>query len=183
MANEMTSVVGVVQDIKDNLKQRNSSQKDEIAVMQAMLNDTSYSVDIYDKSGKIGDYCPADDFNNMVSSIISSTTKISKEEAKSLTEAHEVTKTEARSQVNISKEFINTYLNTGRKLPLGGRELTNFALSVRDVPERLKPCPRKVGIGDDGSGIYETPNKVIPAHIGLKAYGTCPPWIKEGVNK
>lgn len=179
MANELTSVVDVVKNIKDNLKQRNSSQKDEVTVMQAMLNDKSYSVDVYDKSGKIGEYCPAEDFNNMTASIIAATTKISKEEAKTLAEAHEVTKTEAKSQVGVSKQFIHTYLDTGRKLPLGGREKTNFALSLKDVPERTKPCPRKVGIGDDGSGIYETPNKIIPAHVGLKAYGACPPWIKE----
>lgn len=178
MANEV-SVLGLVKDIKDNLKQRNSSQKDEISVMQAMLNDTSYSVDVYDKSGKIGEYCPADDFNNMMGSIISATTKISKEEAKTLAEAHEVTKAEAKSQVGISKQFIHTYLDTGRKLPLGGREQTNFALSLKDVPERVKPCPRKVGVGDDGEGIYETPNKIIPAHVGLKAHGSCPAWIKS----
>lgn len=178
MANEVT-VKGLVKDIKDNLKQRNSSQKDEISVMQAMLNDTSYVVDVYDKSGKVGEYCPADDFNNMTASIISATTKIGKDEAKTLAEAHEVTKAEAKSQVGISKQFTLTYLETGRKLPLGGREETNFALSLKEVPERTKPCPRKVGVGDDGSGIYETPNKIIPAHVGLKAYGSCPPWIKE----
>lgn len=171
-------VTDLVKDIKDGLKQRNSSQKDEITVMQAMLNDTSYSVDVYDKSGKIGEYNPAEDFNAMTASIISATTKISKDEAKALAEAHEVTKAEAKSQVGISKEFIHTYLGTGRKLPLGGREETNFALSLKDVPERTKPCPRKVGIGDDGSGIYETPTKIIPAHIGLKAYSSCPAWVK-----
>lgn len=174
----MSNVNAIIEDIKTNLKQRNSSQKDEISVMQAMLNDTEYRVGIYDKSGKTGDYCPAEDFQSMVGSIISSTTKIGKDEAKALAESHEASKTEAKSMVGISKEFVNTYLKTNRKLPLGGREDTNFALSLKEVPERTKPCPRKVGIKDDGSSIYETPNKVIPAHAGLKAYGSCPPWIK-----
>lgn len=168
----------LVKDIKANLKQRNSSQKDEITVMQAMLNDTGYSVELYDKSGKIGVYCPAEDFNSMLSSVISSTAKIGREEAKVLAEAHEVTKTEAKSVVGVSKQFTLTYLETGRKLPLGGRPDTNFALSLKDVPERTKPCPRKVGVKDDGTSIYETPNKIIPAHIGLKAYGSCPIWVK-----
>lgn len=174
----MTNVNELLKDIKDNLKQRNSSQKDEIAVMQAMLNDTSYKVDVYDKSGVVGQYCPAEDFNAMAASIVSSTAKIGKEEAMSLVENHEVTKAEAKAMVGVSKEFINTYLQTGRKLPLGGREETNFALSTKNVPERTKPCPRRVGIGDDGSGIYETPIKVIPAHVGLKAWSSCPAWIK-----
>lgn len=177
MANTV-SVNEIIHDIKTNLKQRNSSQKDEITVMQAMLNDTTYNVGIYDKTGKVGEYCPAEDFNSMLSSVISTATKIGKDEAKSLAQAHEVSKGEARSMVNISKEFTNTYLKTNRKLPLGGREDTNFALSLKDVPERTKPCPRKVGIKDDGSSIYETPTKTIPAHVGLKAYGSCPPWVK-----
>ena len=45
----MANVNELLKDIKDNLKQRNSSQKDEIAVMQAMLNDNGYKVDVYDK--------------------------------------------------------------------------------------------------------------------------------------
>lgn len=173
----MANVRELVEEIKTNLKQKNSSQKDEISVMQAMLNDHEYSVDVYDKSGVIGQYNPADDFTSMAASIVSATAKIGKEEAKALVEAHEVTKGEAKTMVGISKEFIHTYLGTGRKLPLGGRAETNFALSLKDVPERTKPCPRKVGVGDDGSGIYETPNKIIPAHVGLKAYGSCPPWV------
>ena len=173
------NVVELVDDIRTNLKQRNSSQKDEIAVMQAMLNDTSYVVDVWGKNGKEGEYCPAADFNDMMTSIISSTAKISKEEARTLAEQHEVTKAEAKTQVGVSKQFILTYAETNRKLPLGGRQDTNFALSLKDVPERTKPCPRKVGVGDDGSGIYETPNKIIPAHKGLKAYSSCPAWLKD----
>ena len=34
-------------------------------------------------------------------------------------------KKEAEKFVNVSKEFVNTYLGTKRKLPLGGREKTN----------------------------------------------------------
>lgn len=168
----------LVKEIRDGLKQKNSSLKDEVRVMQSMLNDTSYKVGIYGKEGKEGDYCPAEDFKSMTASIISSAAKISKEEAKVLADSHNVSKTEAGSMVNISKEFINTYLDTGRKLPLGGREKTNFALSARKVEEKAKPCPIKVGVDEEGKGIYETPIKTIPAHIGLKAYGSCPSWIK-----
>lgn len=165
-------------EIKTNLKQKNSSLKDEVRVMQAMLNDTTFKVGIYGKDGKEGEYCPAEDFKNMASSVIASTTKISKDEAKSLTENYDVSKAEASSMVNVSKQFINTYLETGRKLPLGGREKTDFSLSTRDIEEKTKPCPIKVGVDENGKGIYETPNKTIPAHIGLKAYSSCPAWVK-----
>ena len=172
------AVTDLIKEINENLKQKNSSRKDEVTVMQAMLNDRDYSVGIYDKTGEIDRYCPAADFDSVKASIISSAAKISKEEAKALAESHEVTKQEASSMVNLSKQFMLTYMETGRKLPLGGRKDTNFAIALKDVPERTKPCPKKVGVKEDGSSIYETPNKVIPAHVGLKAYGSCPEWVK-----
>lgn len=173
------NVKDLLTEIKTNLKQKNASQKDEVRVMQAMLNDDSYKVAIYDKTGEVGSYCPAEDFKSMTASIISSAAKLSKEEARNLAMNHEASKAEAASMVGISKEFINTYLETGRKLPLGGRAETNFALSRKIVPEKVKPCPRKVGVKDTGEDIYETPNKTIPEHVGLKAYSSCPDWIKN----
>lgn len=174
----MSTVDTLVKEIHDGLKQKNSSQKDEVRVMQAMLNDTSFKVGIYGKNGKEGEYCPAEDFKSMASSIVASTTKINKEEAKGLIADYNVSKAEAGAMVNISKQFINTYLDTGRKLPLGGREKTNFALSSRLVPEKTKPCPKKVGIDEEGNDIYEKIEKTIPEHVGLKAYGSCPSWVK-----
>ena len=177
MANNV-SVESLIKEIKDGLTQKNSSQKDEIRVMQAMLNDTSFKVDVYDNNGKNGEYCPAEDFRGMVSSIVSSTAKITRDEAKVLTENYEASKNDAGTMVNISKEYINTYMHTGRKLPLGGRADTNFFLSARDVPEKTKPCPKKVGFDENGKAIYATPNKTIPAHMGLKAYSSCPKWLQ-----
>lgn len=174
----MTTVNDLVKEISDGLKQKNSSQKDEVRVMQAMLNDTSFKVGVYGKSGIEGEYCPAEDFKNMTASIISSTVKIGKAEAEELVKDYDVSKSEAATMVNVSKQFINTYLETGRKLPLGGREKTDFALCARQIPEKTKPCPKKVGVDDTGNPIYQTPNKTIPAHTGLKAYCSCPSWVK-----
>lgn len=171
------TVNALVKEIHDGLKQKNSSQKDEVRVMQAMLNDTSFKVDVYGKEGKEGEYCPAEDYKSMVASIISSTVKINKDEATALVQDYGVSKNEAASMVNISKQFVNTYLETGRKLPLGGRETTNFALSTRMIPEKTKPCPKKVGVDEQGNSIYDTPIKTIPAHVGLKAYSSCPKWV------
>lgn len=168
----------LLKEIKDGLKQRNASQKDEVRVMQAMLNDDSYKVDLYSKEGKVGEYCPAEDYKNMITTVISSTTKISKDEAKALAQEHEASKNEAATMVNISKQFTLSYLETNRKLPLGGRADSNFALSLKEVPEKVKPYPRKVGVDESGADIYETINKTTPAHIGLKAHGSCPTWLK-----
>jgi len=168
----------LIKEIKEGLKQRNASQKDEVRVMQAMLNDDSYKVDLYTKEGKVGEYCPAEDYKNMVGNIITSTTKISKEEAKALSQEHEASKSEAATMVNISKQFTLSYLETNRKLPLGGRSDSNFALSLKEVPEKVKSCPRKIGVDESGADIYETISRTTPAHVGLKAHGSCPVWLK-----
>lgn len=175
----MSKTHELINEIKAGLKQKNSSQKDEVSVMRCMLNDTDYKVGVYDKTGKIGEYCPAEDFRGMLSSVMSASAHISKDEADVLIRDHEISKAEASSVVGVSKEFVNTYLKTGRKLPLGGREGTNFSLITKTVPEKVKPCPKRVGVSEDGSGIYETPTKVIPEHTGLKAQGSCPEWVKN----
>ena len=77
-------VVDLINEIQENHKQVSSSQKDEVRVMQAMLNDTSYEVGIYAKEGKVDTYNPAKDFRKMQSGIVSSVTKIGKDEAEKL---------------------------------------------------------------------------------------------------
>lgn len=169
-------VSDLLAEIQENHKQVSASQRDEVRVMQAMLNDTSYEIGVYNKSGKIGDYCPAKDFKSMQTNIVSSVTKISKDEAAKLVENYEATKADATSMVSISKEFINTYLSSGRKLPLGGREKSNFALSEKVVPRTEKTYQRRVLA--DGEVNWEPGKKTIPEHKGLKARSSCPSWVK-----
>ena len=63
-------VKDLVQEIAVNLSQKSASQKDEVRVMQAMLNDKTYVVGEYNKSGKIGDYCPYDDSRKLIESYL-----------------------------------------------------------------------------------------------------------------
>lgn len=170
-------VNALVTEIKESRKQKSASQKDEIRVMQAMLNDTSYEVGVYGNKGKVDTYNPAQDFRKMQANIIASTTKISKEEAASLANGYEVTKNDATTMINVSKEFINTYLSCGRKLSLGGREDSNFALLVKDTPKTEKVYQRRT-VAEDGSVSWEPCSKVIPAHKTLKAKSSCPAWVK-----
>lgn len=170
-------VVDLINEIQENHKQVSSSQKDEVRVMQAMLNDTSYEVGIYAKEGKVDTYNPAKDFRKMQSGIVSSVTKIGKDEAEKLVDAYEVTKADATTMVDVSKEFVNTYLNSGRKLALGGRETSNFALSAKDVPRTEKTYQRRT-VDSNGNVTWEPGQKTIPAHKGLKARSSCPSWVK-----
>ena len=42
----------VLTTIKQSVKQHSASTKDEITVMQSMLNDRDYGVEIYNKNGR-----------------------------------------------------------------------------------------------------------------------------------
>lgn len=174
----MESVKSLVKEIKSNLSQVSSSQKDEVRLMKAMLNDTSYEVDIYDKSGKIGTYNPSKQFRSMMSSVVSSTAKISGEEAKSLVDSYEFKKSDAESLVDFSKEFVNTYLKTGRKLPLGGRKKSNVSLVLKDIKETSRRYPRKVGVNADGTDKYEKGIVKVGAYEAVKVIAPCPSWVK-----
>lgn len=165
----------VLNEIKSGLSQRSSSQKDEVRVMRCMLNDPTYSVGIYDRSGKIGDYCPYEDSRSMLGNVINEATGIQLKEAKALANAFEFTNKEASSMVNISKEYINTYLHTGRKLPLGAREKSNASLLLKEVPQSKKKYPNAIGDSSDRSS-GET---IVPAHESVKVSAPCPNYLKK----
>ena len=173
----MTTVNELLAEINDNHTQVSSSNRDEIRVMQAMLNDESYEVGVYGNKGQIDTYCPAKDFKHMQTNIVSSVTKISKDEATNLVSSYQATKTDANTMVNLSKEFVNTYLNSGRKLPLGGRKDSNYALSAKTVPETEKTYQKRT-MDENGEISWVSCTKTIPEHKGLKARSSCPSWVQ-----
>ena len=170
----------LVEEIKESLnKNRNCSQEDEVKVMQAMLNDKDFKVDLYNRKGEVNEYCPAKEFKRMESSIIASALKISKDEAASLMDDYQVSKSEAEAMVNISKQFINTYVDTDRKMSLGSRTDRHLQIGKKVVPERSRPCPKKIGVSEDGKSIYESPIVTKPEHITLKVYALEPGGTEE----
>lgn len=174
------TVIELIKEINETRTQTSASTKDELRVMQAMLNDNEFVVDVYGKSGAIGQYCPCEDAHNMAANIIKGAAKITTKEAEHLADNYEFTKQDASTFVNISKEFINTYVETGRKLPLGGREKSNIALSKKIKEERSNKFPKKVGVNDDGTDKYEScGDGVIPSHNSLRVHSSCPPWLKN----
>ena len=174
-----STVMELVKEINETRTQTSASAKDELKVMQAMLNDREFVVDVYGKTGVIGQYCPSDDAHTMAANIIKGATKMTTKEAELLAENYGFTKSDANTFINISKEFINTYVETGRKLPLGGREKSNIALSKKVKGERSNNFPKKVGVNDDGTDKYESCGEgMIPTHNSLRVHSSCPPWLK-----
>lgn len=175
---ENTNVRELIAEIKGSLSQKSASQKDEVRVMREMLNDMSYEVGVYGKDGLEGTYCPAKEARQMISSVIASTTKISNAEAEQLANNYEFKKSEASAMVGISKQFVNTYLETGRKLPFGGREYSDISIIGKDVEATTRPYPKKVGIDEEGKAIYETAQIEVKPHRSAKIISSCPSWIK-----
>lgn len=173
------TVNGLINEIKTNLTQQNSSRKDEIRVMQAMLSDDSYEVGIYNKDGMESTYNPAGEFKGMCASIMSRAAKISTAEATELMKNFTPNKSEAATMVDLSKEFMNTYLQTTRKMHLGGRKKLNVSMTLTEVPKSEKSFPRKIGVNDDGTNVYAKTPVTIPAHQTVKVTASCPDWLKK----
>ena len=147
--------------------------------MNAMLNDPEFKVDIWGRNGIEGQYCPYDEARSMVANIIKDTTKITSQEASDLASKYKFGKQESRVMIDISKEFINTYIETGRKLPLGGRADSNISIAKKVKEARNNTFPKKVGVNNDGTDRYETVDQgIIPAHGSLKVYSPAPSWLK-----
>lgn len=171
-------VKDLVNEIKTNLSQTSSSHKDEVRVMRAMLNDESFEVGLYSKDGQVGTYNPCSDFRDMCANVVSGVAKIPVAEAQTLAANYEAKRSDAETMVNISKEFVNTFIQTGRKLPLGGRETSDVALSLKQVPETTRSYPKKVGVNDDGSDRYSKAPTKVGAHDSIRVHAPCPSWIK-----
>jgi hypothetical protein len=173
-----STVNTLLKEIKKSQTQVARSAKDEVRVMRAMLNDTSYEVSTYDNNGPTGSYCPAKDFKAMCASVIAGAAHISNAEATAMMENYNVSNKDASAMVNVSKEYINTYMQTGRKLFLGGRETSAISLSGKHVPESTRLYPEKVGVNNDGTPRYKKTPSSVPAHESIRVHAPCPPWVK-----
>lgn len=172
------TVTTLLNEISENLSQTSSSRKDEIRVMQAMLSDPDYEVNVYGRDGIESTYNPTKDFRAMCASVISNAAKVPTAEAVQLMEGYSVRKGEAKAMVDISKEFVNTFLKTGRKLPLGAREKSDVSLSLKKVEASTRMYPQKVGVNDDGTDRYSKTPTSIPAHESVRVHAPCPGWVK-----
>ena len=183
MSKEVMSVKEIIQSISKNRTQTSANSKDEIRVAQAMMNDPTFSVDVYGKEGKIATFSPYAAMHDFAATVIQNATKITEPEAKRLVEDYQFGKDEATDIVNFSKEFINTYLDTGRKLPLGCREKSNCSL-IRVVKEaKVNSYPVPNGIDANGEKTYTTATGITPEYHTIKVSGACPAHLKAAANQ
>lgn len=180
MSKEFNTVKDVIEDIVTTRTQTSAKAKDEIRVAQAMLNDPTYIVDVYDKNGVCGQYSPYTDTRNMVAEIIKDATKMGANEATELSQNYKFSKNSAQTMINFSKEFVNTYLETGRKLPLGVREKSNCALVKKHKEAKVNSFPMASSIDADGNKVYtSSPASMTPAYETIRVVGSCPAHLKN----
>lgn len=177
---QFSTVKELIDNIAETRTQTSANAKDEIKVAQAMLNDPTYVVDVYNKNGVAGQYSPYTEVREMVTDVIKDSTHMNYAEAKELANNYQFSKSGAQAMVNFSKEFVNTYLQTGRKLPLGAREKSNCALVKKVKEAKVTSFPMATSVDANGNKVYtNSPAKMTPAYETIKVTGSCPAYLKN----
>lgn len=144
---ERMTMESLMSEIKEiTKKQKSASRVDEIRVMRTMLNDPDFSVSIYDKNkGLIGTRCPREEAVKFAANISASITGLDTKSATELASNYEFTKKDAIFLLENGKDFTQTYLSTGRKLPIVQTEDAEAALLLKHVESKEKAIPSSDG--------------------------------------
>jgi hypothetical protein len=176
---ELIKEINEKRNSEDKKTYDTKSQKDELLIMRAMMNDREYKVDVYRGQGISYSFNPSEVIRSTMSSVLTNTTGISSQEADRLIDKYEFKPNEAKGMIEFSKEFINTYLKTGRKLPLGGRDKSNVSIIKKTIPGGNIKYPVIIGKDKDGNPIYKSKDIYLNEYETVKVFGPCPLWIKE----
>ena len=183
MAKDVSTVRDLVKEIATTRTQTSANSKDEIRVAMAMLNDPSYTVDVYDKKGIASTFSPYNTGRELAASIINGATKMAKSEAEDLASKYQFTKDDATNMIAFGKEFVNTYLQTGRKLPLGSREKSNVSLMEITKAAHTTTYPAPTGVDAGGQKTYQIASSTTPEYKSIKVSGKCPAHLKNKDKK
>lgn len=155
----------------DDAKQQSGKRANlglENEVMMHMLNDKDFKVGVYKKGeGQVDTLSIYETSRELVASILNNAANISKSESIDLAENFKFNKNESSNMVQISKEFVNQYVTTGKKLAFGSREETNMSLNIKHVESR----ERTVSVGGIGDKATGKENITIPEHNVVKCSG------------
>jgi len=158
MSEEKQNMEQLMDEIRESTKkQRSSSRVDEIRVMRTMLNDPDFKVSIYDKNkGLIGQRCPREEATKFLASTTASITGLDAKSANELASKYEFTKKDAIFLIDNNRDFTETYLSTGRKLPIVQSEDAEASLISRSVSSKERTVP-----GSQKTTVVPSYNKVV----------------------
>lgn len=140
--NTNTSTDQLVQSIVEKTSQTAVNKSDEVEVMQSMLNDREFNIAIFDRNkGYVGSRSPRNEALQLAIDTLSGVTGMSENEAASLTQNYSFTKKDAQHFINIGKDFIGTYLQTGRKTTIISEPRIEATVSLKHVEAHDKKVP------------------------------------------
>lgn len=159
---EATNMNDLMAEIRETTKkQKSASRVDEIRVMRTMLNDPDFSVSIYDKNkGLIGSRCPREEAVKFIAGISSTITGLDSKSTEELANNYEFTKKDAIFLIENGRDFNQTYLSTGRKLPIVQGSDSEAAIFYRPVASKEKTVPNN-STGEKNTTTVPAYNKVI----------------------
>jgi len=162
----------IIEEIKTSAKQISINKVDEVKVMKSMLNDKKYKIGIFDKNeGYIGDKCPAEEATNFIASVIQGATGLDGKDSRHLAENYEFTKKDAVFMVNNAKDFIETYMRTGRKMNIIQNGAGEASIYAKDIPAGTKNIPAK-------PGSPELKQIKTPAYTKIVSISKSPKYVK-----
>ena len=141
--NEAMNTEELLEEIREITKRQKSASKvDEVRVMRSMLNDPNFKVSIYDRnSGLIGTRCPREEAIKFLSNVTSNITGLEKKTVSAMCNEYEFTKKDAMFMLDMSKDFNQVYLSSGRKLPIVQGSDSEGAVYYRPIPIKEKKVP------------------------------------------
>ena len=150
-------------------KQKSQNKGDEIAVAQTLLNDPDFQVGIYDKNkGLIGTRNVHEEAVKFVANVSSEITGLDKKTAEELANGYTFTKKDAIFIINTSRDFVQTYLKTGRKFNLVQSEDAEANIFLRPTPPKEKIIPTKDGTKLVKTGAFQK----VACKSGCPKYNT-----------
>lgn len=169
---EPTNMNDLLSEIREVTKKSKSVNKvDEVRVMRTMLNDPDFKVGIYDKNkGYVGQRSPREEAVKFIGSAAAVITGLETNNATELASQYEFTNRDATFFVNNAKDYVSTYLSSGRKLPLIQNETSEAALFLDHKEQKEKQCP-------NGS------STIVPAFDKVVARSKCPKYAGQEENK
>lgn len=148
----------LIEQIVKNTSQVSVSKSDEIAVMQSMLNDKSFEVAIYNRTkGFLGIRSPRKTALSIINDALCGVTGMGLKEAEELTRDYEFSKRDASRHISIGKDFLSTYLQTGRKIVVTSSPRGESSINLKYSKAHNKTVP------DQNSGktkVVQTPAKI-----------------------
>jgi hypothetical protein len=81
--------------------------------------------------------------------------------------------------INFSKEFINSYMQTGRKMSLGGREKSDTSIIKRSIPGGVIKSPEVIGYNENGPIYSNTKETKLEEYETIKVFSPYPQWLKK----